>query len=69
MRQEYVFEKGVKNPYTKKIKKQITIKIDEETINYFKALAEETGISYQNLINYYLIDCAKKHKKLSFNWE
>ena len=64
MKEEYDFSKAIKNPYAKKLKKQITINIDEEAIEYFKALANETGISYQNLINYYLIDCAKNKKKL-----
>ncbi len=68
MRKEYDFTKSKKNPYSKKLKKQITIKIDEETIEYFKGLAEESGISYQNLINLYLSDCASHHKKLEINW-
>ena len=67
MRNNYDFTNATKNPYAKKLKKQITINIDEEAIEYFKALANETGISYQNLINYYLIDCAKK--KLCFEWK
>ena len=69
MRSNYDFSKGEKNPYTKKLKKQITINIDSETIDYFKQLAEETGISYQNLINYYLMDCAKNKKKIVFEWK
>ena len=69
MRNNYDFTNATKNPYAKKLKKQITINIDEEAIEYFKALANETGISYQNLINYYLIDCAKNKKKLRFEWK
>lgn len=69
MKKEYDFSKGVKNPYLKKLKKQITINIDLETIEYFKQLASETGISYQNLINFYLIDCAKNKKKIHFEWK
>lgn len=56
------------NPYAKKIKKQITINIDEETINYFKMEAAETGIPYQTLINLYLSECAEKKKKLQIHW-
>lgn len=68
MRKEYDFSKSKKNPYSKKLKKQITIKIDEDTILYFKDMADETGISYQNLMNLYLSDCADHHKKLEINW-
>ena len=68
MRKEYDFSKAKKNPYTKKLKKQITIRIDENTITYFKSLAQETGIPYQSLINLYLTDCANKHRKLSLKW-
>ncbi|MBO6140587.1 MAG: BrnA antitoxin family protein [Ruminococcus sp.] len=58
-----------KNPYSGKLKKQITINIDTSTIDYFKALAEETGVPYQTLINLYLTDCAKQNKKLTFTWK
>ena len=68
MRKNYDFSKSVKNPYSKKLKKQITIRIDEDTISYFKELSEEIGMPYQNLMNLYLRDCAKAHKKLKFNW-
>lgn len=56
------------NPYAKKIKKQITINIDEDTINYFKAEAVSTGIPYQTLINLYLSECAANKKKIQFHW-
>jgi predicted DNA binding CopG/RHH family protein len=68
MRKEYDFSNSKKNPYAKKLKKQITIRIDEETINYFKKLANETGVPYQNLINLYLSDCASHHSKLEMKW-
>lgn len=61
MREEYDFSNSVKNPYAKKVKKQISIKIEIDTINYFKELAAKSGIPYQNLINSYLTDCALKH--------
>ena len=69
MRKEYDFSKGVKNPYAKQLKKQVTINLSEEVIVYFKNLSAETGISYQNLINLYLLDCAKENKKLAFIWK
>lgn len=69
MRQEYDFSKAVKNPYSKKLKKQITIRLDEDAISYFKSLSQKTGITYQNLINLYLKDCAATHRKLSFKWQ
>ena len=68
MKNEYDFSKSKKNPYSKKIKKQITIKIETETIVYFKKMAEETGIPYQSLINLYLSDCTKNKRKLELNW-
>jgi uncharacterized protein (DUF4415 family) len=69
MRKEYDFTRSVKNPYVKKLKKQITIRIDPDTIKYFKDLSVEMNISYQNLINMYLSDCASSHKKLKFKWD
>ncbi len=69
MRKEYDFSKARKNPYAKRLKKQITIRLDEPTIGYFKDLAEELGIPYQTLINLYLRDCASKKRKLSMNWK
>ena len=68
MRDEYDFTKGRKNPYAARIKKQITINLDEESVNYFKELAAESGIPYQTLINLYLIDCAQSKRKLQMNW-
>ncbi|TDI36806.1 MAG: antitoxin [Acidobacteria bacterium] len=68
MRKEYDFSKARKNPYAKRLKKQITIRLDEPTIGYFKNLSEELGIPYQTLINLYLRDCASKKRKLSMNW-
>ncbi|NOZ09462.1 MAG: BrnA antitoxin family protein [Gammaproteobacteria bacterium] len=68
MRKNYDFSKSFKNPYAKKVKKQITIRLDEDTIGYFKKMSEETGIPYQNLINLYLRDCAGKNRKLNLKW-
>ena len=70
MREEYDIQNlnPRKNPYTKKLKKQITINIDNDTITYFKALSEQTGIPYQTLINLYLTDCAKNHKEPKIAW-
>ena len=70
MRKEYDFAKmqGRKNPYAQKLKKQITIRIGVDVLNYFKELAAETGIPYQNLINLYLRDCVVSGKRPSFKW-
>ena len=68
MRKEYDFSKSVKNPYVKKVKKQISIKIDEETIEYFKKMSAKVGIPYQNLMNSYLTDCANKHVEPKLEW-
>ena len=70
MRKEYDFAKmrGRKNPYAKKLKKQVTLRLGVDVIEYFKGLAAETGIPYQNLINLYLRECAHSNKKLIFKW-
>ncbi len=68
MRDNYDFSKGIKNPYVK-AKKQITINLNVDTVDYFKAQAEETGIPYQTLINLYLADCVKNNRKISFLWD
>ena len=69
MRKEYDFSNAKPNPYIKKLRKQISIRIDIDTIDYFKKKAEETGIAYQNLINLYLTDCAISSKKLNIVWD
>lgn len=68
MRDEYDFSQSVQNPYARRLKKQITIRLDEETIAYFKTMADEDGIPYQSLINLYLRDCAEQHRKLKMEW-
>jgi uncharacterized protein (DUF4415 family) len=69
MRKEYDFSKSRKNPYASQLKKQITIRLDEDSIAYFKGISEEIGIPYQSLINLYLRDCAASHRKLDLNWK
>lgn len=70
MRKEYDLSKmkGQKNPYIKELKSQITIRLDKETVAYFKGLARKTGMSYQNLINLYLRECVEKKKKPILQW-
>jgi len=63
MREKYNFTKSKRNPYAKALKKQITIRLDGETIGYFKQLAGETGLPYQSLMNLYLKDCAHHHRR------
>ena len=69
MRKNYSFKKSRRNPYAKKLKKQITIRLDEQTLVYFKTLAEETEIPYQTLINSFLRECAVAKKKPSMKWK
>ena len=69
MRKEYDFGKSRKNPYASQLKKQITNRLDEDAITYFKTVSEEVGIPYQSLINLYLRDCAASHRKLSLDWK
>jgi len=68
MRKRYDFSRGVKNPYSKALKEQITINLAKPTIAYFKKLADKTGIGYQVLIDLYLRDCVKEHRKPHFKW-
>ncbi len=69
MRKEYDFSKGRRNPYAARLKRQVTIRLDERTIKYFKSLSQESGIPYQTLINLYLRDCAATQKRLSIAWK
>lgn len=66
MRNEYNFSKSVKNPYAKHLKKQVTLRLGVDVIDYFKNLADETGVPYQNLINLYLQDCVHSQKKIKW---
>jgi predicted DNA binding CopG/RHH family protein len=68
MRKHYDFTKARKNPYAKRLKKQVTLRIDEPTLAYFKDLGEKTGMPYQTLINMYLRDCAEHRKELRVQW-
>ena len=69
MRTQYDFSKSRKNPYATQLKKQITIRLDQESIRYFKAVSQDVGIPYQSLINLYLRDCATSHRKLNLQWK
>lgn len=69
MRARYDFTNARKNPYAKKLKRQITIRLDEPTIAYFKDLAAEVGMPYQALINLYLRDCAAHRRKPAIRWK
>jgi predicted DNA binding CopG/RHH family protein len=69
MRREYDFSKGRRNPYASKLKRSITIRLDEETINYFKEMAGEIEIPYQTLINLYLRECAGSGRRLAMEWK
>ncbi|MDQ1255748.1 MAG: hypothetical protein QG656_342 [Candidatus Hydrogenedentes bacterium] len=70
MKKHYDFGemKGEKNPYVKQSKQPITIRLDKASVAYFKELAEELGMPYQNLINLYLRECALSQKKLRLKW-
>ena len=70
MKAEYDLSKmkSRRNPYDRQLKKQVTLRIRPDVIDYFKAMAEETGVPYQSLINLYLQDCAKANRKLDMQW-
>ena len=71
MKAEYDFSKmkSRKNPYASKLKKSVTIRLGEDVVDYFKQMAEETGIPYQSLINLYLRDCVSQHRKIDLSWQ
>jgi uncharacterized protein (DUF4415 family) len=69
MRQRYDFSKARRNPYAKRLKRQVTIRIDEQTIAYFQELSPELSIPYQTLINLYLRDCAATRKRVAVQWK
>jgi predicted DNA binding CopG/RHH family protein len=69
MRQEYDFSKAFKNPYAAKLTKQITIRLDDDSIGYFKEISDQVGIPYQSLINLYLRDCAAQNRKFDLRWK
>ncbi len=70
MKDHYDFAnmKGKKNPYIKHLKQPVTMRLDRDSVDYFKSLAEETGVPYQTLINLYLRDCAMNRRKLKMQW-
>jgi len=68
MRKSYDFSRSIRNPYTKMLKRQITIRLEHDVIDYFKNHAREIGMPYQHLINLYLRDCVSHHRKLNFKW-
>ena len=70
MKANYDFSKmkSRKNPYAMKLKKQITIRIASGTLDYFREMADKTGVPYQNLIDSYLADCATSQRKLHTKW-
>ena len=71
MREEYDIETLTprRNPYAKRLKKQVTMNINVDTVNYFKELSERYGIPYQTLMNLYLSDCAKNKRELDLSWK
>ena len=70
MRKHYDFSKmkGRKNPYAKHLKQPVTMRLDRDTVAYFRSMAEESGIPYQTLINLYLRDCVINDRKLKLKW-
>lgn len=70
MKKEYDLStmKSRKNPYASKLKKSVTMRLSEDVVDYFKAMATESGVPYQSLINLYLRDCALNHRKIDISW-
>lgn len=70
MRKEYDLSRlhWKRNPYARRLKKVVTIRLDQDLVDYFKRLGRETGIPYQRLINLYLRDCAYLKKRPAIRW-
>jgi len=68
MRNEYDFSRSRKNPYIKRLKRQITIRLDTAAVDYFKQMGADLGIPYQNLINLFLRDCAQQKRRPLIQW-
>ena len=66
---KFDFSAARKNPYASQLKKPVTIRLDQDSITYFKAMSDDTGIPYQSLINLYLKECAASGKKLNLAWK
>ena len=69
MKKEYDFTDGIKNPYAKKLRKQVTINLVVDVIDYFKKESAKCGIPYQTLINLYLVECMNEKRRLKISWE
>jgi predicted DNA binding CopG/RHH family protein len=68
MRKEYDFSNAKPNPYAKRLKRSITIRVDTRTLEYFQQLAAELEVPYQTLINLYLRDCAESGRRPAMRW-
>ena len=68
MKAHYDFSAATRNPYARRLKRQVTIRLDQDTVDYFKDMSTESGIAYQTLINLYLRDCAEHRRKLALEW-
>lgn len=71
MKNEYDLSKmqSRKNPYASRLKKPVTMRISEDVVDYFKSMAEDSGVPYQSLINLYLRDCVAQHRKIDITWD
>ena len=68
MRAEYDFSKSRKNPYASRLKRQVTIRLDVTSVDYFKKIAADLDMPYQNLINLFLRDCAAQKRRPVVEW-
>ena len=68
MKKEYNFDNSTPNPYARKVKTPVTIRLDVQTVQYFKDLSAKVGLPYQTLINSYLTDCAVRHVEPELSW-
>ncbi|GAK50715.1 hypothetical protein U14_01948 [Candidatus Moduliflexus flocculans] len=65
MKAEYDFSQSRPNPYIKDLPKQeVTLLLEEETLQYFSTLSQQIGVPYQQLMTLYLQDCARAQQAI-----
>ena len=71
MRKEYDIKNlnPQQNPYSNRVKQQVTINLNKNTVEYFKAESKRTGMPYQTLINLYLDDCVTNKRQINLTWK
>ena len=57
------------NPYLRALKKSVTIRFDQDVVEYFKELSAREGVPYQTLMNQFLRFCKEERLKPTTSWK